>query len=1052
MTGYRTAVGLVVSLALCAASHGREASRRDKVSFDIDAPSMVQALMQFTEQSGLQLAFPMEGAGSLPARRVVGEYTPTAALQVLLADSGLQYEFANDRTIAIRARAVPLGGEKRSAGESALAGAIRLAAGEAQSASVAGDDAVIEDGQFRKGVPEVLVKGSRSLNVDIQRTEDDVQPYVVFDRSEIDKSGATNIEEFLRSRLTAQSSAATTAQSLASGNNASNVDLRGLGPNQTLILINGRRASPLNTLGTTGQADLNGIPLSAIERIEVLPATASGIYGGGATGGVVNVILRRDYSGVETALTYGNSFEGGGGSRRVEVAGGFQLEGGRTSVTLTGSYSDSTDLYWADRDLLQRARQTAIENNPAGFYSTGNPILGATTNISTLDGSPLSLKPQFGGANLGSAITFVPSGYQGVASDNGAGLVANAGRYNADLAPTAQSFGGGQASLISNPTVKSIATSVRRTFTSNIDGFLELAASENEAASRTSNITAPFFIPAGAAGNPFDQDILVSTPALGTDQILSNEHRNYRAVIGTIFSLGGSWRGGVDYTWSQARTRTRLADGQIGFEGSLAVMDGVTASGASFDIFRDTRLSGLDFSPYLTAISTRTPLELEMHDVAARVSGPLPWSLPAGAPTVSFLVEYRRETLDDVTTSGVGFNQIAYDRGQNVRSVYLETIVPLIAARAPAQQNSMLDLQLAVRRDEYRVTGANLTFEIPGILDPGPRTAVTRKLSSVDPTVSLRFEPVRDIAFRTTYSTGFLPPAMNQLVPDVPIVTAVPFLTDPRRGNEPIGEITILTGGNALLRPEESKSWSAGFVLMPSALAGLRFSADWVNIEKTDNITLFGLNQDNINNEQLIPGFLTRGPASGGFDVGPIIGLNNQNMNVAEQRVEAIDLKLDYRQPLGGLGDVTVALAATRNLHNTVKFSASAPELENVRLSNVLPWQGNLELGWDRGPWSAQWVSRYFDSYCLLSGCTEGPATLSQGSTTVPSQLYHDVSVRYRFAQGMLGSLLDDTDVSLGATNIFDRKPPVDLSTGVPYSTYGDPRLASYYLTVRKSF
>jgi iron complex outermembrane recepter protein len=145
-------------------------------------------------------------------------------------------------------------------------------------------------------------------------------------------------------------------------------------------------------------------------------------------------------------------------------------------------------------------------------------------------------------------------------------------------------------------------------------------------------------------------------------------------------------------------------------------------------------------------------------------------------------------------------------------------------------------------------------------------------------------------------------------------------------------------------------------------------------------------------------------------------------------------------------------MAATRNLHNTVKFSASAPEIETVRILNVLPWQGNLELGWDRGSWSAQWVSRYFDSYCLLSACAEGPSTLSQGSTSVPSQLYHDVSVRYRFAQGMLGSLLDDTDVRFGVTNIFDRKPPVDFSTAVPYSTYGDPRLASYYLTVRKSF
>src|ERR1700754_2107193 len=89
-----------IAVALSSAVQARDASTPITVAFDIDAPSMVQALMQFTEQSGLQLASPTPGTDNIPAPRVIGDYTPTAALDRLLAGSGLHYEFANDRTVS----------------------------------------------------------------------------------------------------------------------------------------------------------------------------------------------------------------------------------------------------------------------------------------------------------------------------------------------------------------------------------------------------------------------------------------------------------------------------------------------------------------------------------------------------------------------------------------------------------------------------------------------------------------------------------------------------------------------------------------------------------------------------------------------------------------------------------------------------------------------------------------------------------------------------------------------------------------------------------------
>src|SRR5690606_23171872 len=134
--------------------------------------------------------------------------------------------------------------------------------------------------------------------------------YVVFDREALKQSGAQNLEAFLRDRLPMNSSGLPNGLRVTQSGNQSQFNLRGLGANQTLILVDGRRLPPGPALGgAPAQANINGIPMAAIERIEVLPATASGIHGGSATGGVINIIMRQDYAGAEATVSYGNSFK-----------------------------------------------------------------------------------------------------------------------------------------------------------------------------------------------------------------------------------------------------------------------------------------------------------------------------------------------------------------------------------------------------------------------------------------------------------------------------------------------------------------------------------------------------------------------------------------------------------------------------------------------------------------------------------------------------------------------------------------------------------------------
>ena len=137
--------------------------------------------------------------------------------------------------------------------------------------------------------------------------------------------------------------------------------MRGLSAAQTVILVDGRRL-----INVADQPpDLNAVPVSMIDRIEVLPSSASGIYGGGAVGGVVNIVTKRNYAGGEFRFTYDNTFKSDSAKQRTDLNYGFTLLGGRTQVMLSASYADGNRLTVGDREgLLHSYVARAVANNP----------------------------------------------------------------------------------------------------------------------------------------------------------------------------------------------------------------------------------------------------------------------------------------------------------------------------------------------------------------------------------------------------------------------------------------------------------------------------------------------------------------------------------------------------------------------------------------------------------------------------------------------------------------------------------------------------------------
>jgi outer membrane receptor protein involved in Fe transport len=221
-------------------------------------------------------------------------------------------------------------------------------------------------GKEKDGNDVVIVEGERdrlkpfsTANLDLTRTEDDALPFQVFDAKDIELSGASDVQEFLRNRLPQNVSSPSIdafdySYDVGDGD-AGRVDLRGWGYNETVFLLNGRRmpahyqASQGNSQDTyNAMPSLRGIPLGSIERIEILSSAGSAIYGANATGGVINIITRQDFRGGQVAVNYETPSDTHAPRRSVNLNYGLPLKGG-LGLRLGASYSDSEPLRVEDR-------------------------------------------------------------------------------------------------------------------------------------------------------------------------------------------------------------------------------------------------------------------------------------------------------------------------------------------------------------------------------------------------------------------------------------------------------------------------------------------------------------------------------------------------------------------------------------------------------------------------------------------------------------------------------------------------------------------------------
>ncbi|MDB6113245.1 MAG: hypothetical protein JWQ62_190 [Lacunisphaera sp.] len=1106
------------------------------VKFEIPAQLAPPALMAFSRQARVEVVFSADDLKRVRTNEVIGEFEPEAALGRLLQGTGFAAQRNSGGKFVVAQAAGSIQGSLVGEGGKSIADILVTVRETGQSTTTdkygvylfsemaegnyllvatasgyqplhimdvtvrAGRDLTLGKEEMHHPLDEVTkltpiivhaesitqldkfeVTGSKQkpfqgANVDLPRTINDVQPYYVFNAKTVDESGATNIEDFLKQRLTMNTTALTNSQRGVNntGGNTSSINLRGVGTDKTLILVNGRRMPGISNRGIDFQPDLNGIPLSAIERIEVMPSSAAGIYGGSALGGVVNVILKKDYTGGEIRTVYDNTSDSDAARRTVAVNFGLTLEGGRTHLMLNGSWADANEILVQDRlGPILAARATINTNLPTFFTTASNPILGALPNIGPTSATQTTLTLK-NGVVLPSNRTYISAGTMaGPPSSLYAMLIANAGQWNFDLPATAQD-GGKLLPFDAAPRVRSLSASVRRQMLPKLEFFVDFSVNENLSRQNYSPTGTGALVPSTSSASPFTTDVNVTFPALITVPY-SSSSTSRTFTFGAIAQLPWGWTGEFDYTWTKDQYRVTIDS----LDTTATFND---RNSGALNLFADT-LQFLDLSKYVIQAPFAGVSDLD--DFALRGSGPL-FHLPWGVPTLTFGLEHRMSKVPSSTFVSVSpivtansFSFTYFERNSKTDSGYAELTVPLVK-KGWLPFVHAFELQAAGRREIYTadtgpsVVRNNFGLATPTLVYTGPTRNgqpffSTARYSSNDYTVGFKYQPLPELTLRGSRGTAFLPPTAIQLSPNANPTTTTVSVTDPVTGV--VSTPTTVSGGNADLTPQHAKSTNLGVIWEPAwaPLQGLRLDAEYYKIEQFDAIAALTAPQI-VAAGSVFADRITRDAT------GKITQVNITSLNLYHLTTEGWDFSADYTRKTR-IGTFNFSAVESLIEHLKTQYSLTLPEYEaagyNPAENGAPQYKTNGTLTWEARHWTAGWATRFISSY-KVQGAVGGPNSrqnanggvsgnfiAAQGSNTVESQMYHDFFAGYAFgrvsASRFKGErLLDGVTVQIGVRNVFDKSPPLDVNNNgnATYylSPYGDMRLRSYWLSVKKMF
>lgn len=1014
-TGSAFAISLTSAAALAA-----------EVTFNIPAQPLANAIIEFSRQSDIAVAASFALVQGKQAPAIQGTMEPADALEKLLAGSNLKV--SKNRSGILTIQMAP--------------DAPREAAVRKPRRSAA---AAIRD---ELNIDEIIVTGSRIVREGYEAPT----PLTAIGSDMLDKSADANIVNTLNTIPAAagtKTGAVSSSQLGQGGAGTQSLNLRGMGPNRVLVLLDGQRVSP-STYGAA--VDVANFPSQLVSRVDVVTGGASAVYGSDAVAGVVNFILDRSFVGVRGEMSGGVTNYGDGRNYKIDLSAGFGFGDNRGHALISGEHVFSSGIAgdggraWNRSGYLQFANPnyTPTNGQPQNYFLPQSSVSTATGGGLIVSGP---LKGTAFGAG-GKPYTFNYGPIVSGASMNGGDWQANNIRGLNDLDP-AQSN-------------QNLFTRVSYDVTADLNVFAQWTWAQNT----SHNKPFPVWLP-GTAINYVIQIDNAYLPASVRAAMVANNitsfgigswnqdmpmvggwtnrltNRVTAGIEGRADAFDTAWRWNAYYAYGGTRltlrnsvpvvARLKLAfdavvnpaNGQIVCRSTLtdpgngckpwnAMGVGVNDENVSKGAFDWLTGGGFGFERGL----------IEETTMAASVTGE-PFSLFAGPVSLAMSVERRTDEIhavvDPFSLGGLRFagNYAPLDGEQSVTEGALEALVPLAKNQSWAEH---LDLSLAARFTGYELSGYVTTWKVGATYTP------------VD-IVKLRFTRSRDIRA----------PNLQDLF-QAPSIGAIGSMVFDRFRNENTpGSMVSGVSGNPNLVPEKADTTGIGFVLAPRFVDGFTISVDYWDVSIKGAIQPITAQQvmDSCFN-QTIPALCPNIVRNAD---GTVQSIATYQINLAVQDVEGIDLEASYRMPVSRInsnwrGDLSLHGLMTfylRNYQDTTFVVPTDVAGQNGGSDATPSWKFRATVTYSLDPVSVALTARGLSSGKINNAYIECASMCPAATTANPTinnnriagRFYLDANVNYKIVM----SEVTTADLFLSVRNVFNASvPPMPVPFFYAYS------------------
>jgi iron complex outermembrane receptor protein len=924
-------------------------------------------------------------------------------------------------------------------------------------------------------------------------------PVLNVTRDLINKSGERNTEELLRNLPVANANGVPVSNNENGSNTAvgaATIALRGFDARATLILLDGRRVAPYPT-GNRRVVfiDLNTIPESSIQSIEILKDGASTTYGADAVAGVVNIKRYHDYRGAEAKFEYGNTTDRDSGTINTAITFGVG-DGKTTNVSGTINYYHRNSIFNHDRSYSAVPPFLSSNASPYNLQVTNAAVAAAGgTVIPSANGNQFASAPT-GTNGSAPANTYLYGAGRPRSGPNGF----NFNEFSLSF-PASERYGGyvsmdhkifGDALVVYGDfmyqnvkTHNELAAPATGNFQT--PGFVTLAIPPRVAnPAGTTPFGGPTYAETGVTPgafnpfNPFNQIISGGTRARLAEfgnRLFDNESDAFLGTLGFRGDklINGTWGYDTGFRYSQIRNTTTGQQVSISrfnrimnqadpiFNPASSEYIGTTTAFNPFGDFRVPIPSNAASVEY-ARVHPRDIDTSKLATIDATIFTTALFDLPAGGVGFAIGGQFRRESLnedpDQLNINGdiAGNSSIAPARGgRKSYAVFVETIIPIFSAKNAIAGFHALDINAAGRYEAFLNNDTNVAV----------------------PKVGVRWQPFDDsLTLRFTWGKGFREPSLEELY-SAPISDIQPS-HDPQNGGAFEPETTTLIQSTPTLSPEDSETFSGGFVWTPKFMPGLTVSTDLWQIERTGVVQSAFL--DAVLAREAA-GTLLPGERVERLSDGTITRIVVSNRNEASQKANGVDFGIQYQYQTASFGTFTSLTQVTYLNSFEVQRVAGDPieQLAGVTTDpgasqeGYYRWRGNTRLDW---AWkgfdliaTARLISGFIEQDPDLVTRNVGRRVLFDlqasydfgalvaPAETAPSYSKNDKASVSTDASSHLSfwdTMLKGTTFTVGVINLFDKDPPFASgqggnSVGYPGFTY-DSTGRFYYLRLTKKF